>query len=64
MFACIDQEIRESEADYNIKCSFIEIYNEQVMDLVPLCSYLVKQDQFEFVDSGGLEEGSLRGGRE
>lgn len=34
LFENIQNEIAETGVDYMIKCSFVEIYNEQIIDLL------------------------------
>ena len=34
LFALTSQEKKESDVEYLIRCSYLEIYNEQIMDLV------------------------------
>lgn len=34
LFECMDREIAESRSEYLVKCTFLEIYNEQIIDLV------------------------------
>lgn len=34
LFECIDKEVVELRSEYLVKCTFLEIYNEQIIDLV------------------------------
>lgn len=34
LFECIDKEQEESRTEYLVKCTFLEIYNETIIDLL------------------------------